>query len=151
LTAEQNLTLPFSLDLDQISDAVRAQVRRLAEEVGVATGELSRSVSSLTPLVQAPIRLGRALALDPLVLLAEHPTAGLPPVDVTTLAADLSDVVSRRGIGAVVMTGDVRFARAVGKPVLTLVPSTGELASTSGWRRWFSKILAGGAKPGNER
>jgi ABC-type transporter Mla maintaining outer membrane lipid asymmetry ATPase subunit MlaF len=137
LTVQQNLAVPLSLEIDELPDDVRTKVRRLATEVGIDAADLGKPLAAAPPAVRLRLRLGRALALDPRVLLAEHPNAALPPDDVAAFAADLSRVVTSRGLASVVITADQTFARAVAAHVLTLQPATGELKRASGWRRWF--------------
>jgi len=136
-TVEQNLALPLSITVEEMSPDVRAQVADLASEVGLSN-ELRRQAGVLAPGARARIRLGRAIALAPKVLVAEHPNATLAAEDASALAADISRIVEARGIASIVLTADQAFARAVAKEVLVLEPSTGVLTSTSGWRRWFS-------------
>ncbi len=71
-TVEQNLALPLSVAVDDISPDVRTQVAELATEVGLAN-DLRRQAGVLGPGARARIRLGRALALAPKILVAEHP------------------------------------------------------------------------------
>jgi hypothetical protein len=71
------------------------------------------------------------------VLLAEHPNASLSADDTASFAADVSRIVSSRGLASLVMTADRTFASAVAEEVLTLQPATGELKRSAGWRRWF--------------
>jgi ABC-type transporter Mla maintaining outer membrane lipid asymmetry ATPase subunit MlaF len=137
LTAEQNLAMPLSLELDELPAEVRTHVKRLAHEVGLDDESLQSPLSALTSLMRLRVRLGRALALDPRVLLAEHPNASLSREEATTFAADLSRVVAGRRIASLVVTADQAFARAVAGQVLTLQPATGEL-KREGWRSWFS-------------
>jgi ABC-type transporter Mla maintaining outer membrane lipid asymmetry ATPase subunit MlaF len=137
LTAAQNLAMPLSLELDELPEDVRSRVSQLAREVGLDAATLQTPVSALPAIIRLRVRLGRALALDPRVLLAEHPNAPLTPDDASAFAADLSRVVAARGIALMVMTADQTFARAVARQVLTLQPATGELRH-SGWRSWFS-------------
>ena len=113
-------------------------MKRLADEVGLAPAEIAQFVGTLPPAARLRVRLGRALALGPRVLLAEHPNAALPPDDRSAFAADLTRVVGRRGLASLVMTADPVFAKAVAEDVLTLEPATGELRRSQGWRRWFS-------------
>ncbi|HEY6360009.1 MAG TPA: hypothetical protein VIX63_02850, partial [Vicinamibacterales bacterium] len=138
LTAEQNLAMPLSLELDDLPEDVRARVRRLADEVGLSDEDLRAPMTELSALLRLRVRLGRALALDPRLLLAEHPNASLPPGDVAGFAADLSRVVARRRIASLVITADSTFARAVAEQVLTLQPASGELKPAAGWRSWFT-------------
>ena len=83
------------------------------------------------------VRLGKALALNPGVLLAEHPNAGVPPNEVARFGADLAAIAANRDLAMLVLTADTAFAAAVCKQVLTLRPSTGELVAASRWTRWF--------------
>ena len=137
LSAEQNLAIPLSLAVQSMSDEVRLAVRKLATEVGLDVSQLSHSVAQLPAPARLRIRLGRALALNPHVLLAEHPTVTLSAAEAATFATDLSRIRRERGLASLVLTADHRFAQAVADEVLTLQPATGELKSSSGWRRWF--------------
>ena len=136
-TVEQNLALPLSITVEEMSPDVRARVADLATEVGLGN-EIQRQAGVLAAGARARIRLGRAIALAPKVLVAEHPNATLAADDASALAADISRIVETRGIASIVLTADQAFARAVAKEVLVLEPSTGVLTSASGWRRWFS-------------
>ena len=139
LSVEQNLALPFSLELDTIPLTVRTSVRQLADEVGIALDQLPRAVAQLDTGAQLRIRLGKALALGPRVLLAEHPSIALPPDQVRRFAADLTGIAAGRHLTLVVMTADQTFARAVSDRVLMLSPATGVLTAGSGWRDWFTR------------
>lgn len=138
-SVEQNLALPFSLELDEMPLTVQTSVRQLADEVGIAPDQLPHAVAGLDADAQLRVRLGKALALGPRVLLAEHPNVSLPPDHLPRLAADLAGIAARRQLTMVVMTADRTFARAVSDRVLTLMPATGVLTAASGWRDWFSR------------
>lgn len=138
-TVEQNLALPFSLEVDELPVTVRASVRQLADEVGIAPDRLPHAVACLNADEQLRVRLGKALALGPRVLLAEHPNVALQPDQVPRFAADLARIAARRHLAMVVMTADQTFARAVSDRVLTLTPATGVLTAVSGWRDWFAR------------
>jgi ABC-type transporter Mla maintaining outer membrane lipid asymmetry ATPase subunit MlaF len=137
LTVAQNLAVPFSLAIDPIPDTVRRDVVRLAAEVGLDAAELDTPVADVGPARRLRVRLARAVALDPSVLLAEHPNATLAAADVAAFAADLARIIAARGLASVTVTADPAFAAAVAHEVLTLQPVTGELKAASGWRRWF--------------
>ena len=138
LTAEQNLAVPFSLELDDMAEDLRSWVRHLADEVGLDDHELKARVATLGAAARQRVRLGRALALRPRVLLAEHPNASLNPESLPEFAADLSAVVSARALTSLVLTADRTFAGAVASTVLELNPATGELKPSAGWRKWFT-------------
>ncbi|HEV8392830.1 MAG TPA: ATP-binding cassette domain-containing protein [Vicinamibacterales bacterium] len=136
LTVEQNLAIPLTLDVDPLPDALRAQVRALGTEVGLAHA-LERRPAELGPLDLQRVRFGRALALGPRVLLAEHPTAPLDRADADQLARDMSRIVSSRAMAAVYITADRAFAQQAADEIVMLKPATGDLVSAVGWRRWF--------------
>lgn len=134
LTVGQNLAIPLSLEVDAIPPDVAEQIRTLAAEVGIAAADLRRPAAQIDAETRIRVRLGRALALDPEVLLAEHPTAALPPAAVGRFAADLSALAARRSLAMLVVTADAGFANAACSRVLSLRGATGELAEAS--RRW---------------
>jgi putative ABC transport system ATP-binding protein len=137
LTVEQNLALPFSLALDELSPEVRARVKGLAAEIGLED-KLIEQTASLSPALRLRVRLGRALALNPRVLLAEHPNATLSEAEQPVFAADLARIVKARNAACLVLTANDRFARAAADDVFVLQLATGTLKLSSGWRRWFS-------------
>ena len=138
LTAQQNLALPLSLDIDDMPAPLRDEVQRLASEVGLTAETLNLPTSALAPADQLRLRLGRALALRPRVLLAEHPNALLPREESPGFAKDFSRISRERALASLVMTADATFATAIADTVLELQPATGELRKKSGLWRWFS-------------
>ena len=137
-TAEQNLALPISLDIDVMSPPIREEVRRLASEVGLSADRMALQTSALTPTDQLRLRLGRALALHPRVLLAEHPNALLPREESPSFARDFRRISRHRGLATLLVTADAAFAGAGADTVLELQPATGALKRRSSLRRWFS-------------
>jgi ABC-type ATPase involved in cell division len=138
LTSEQNLAMPVSLQIETMPPDVRSKVAQLAAEVGLTGTELHAPAGALSPLSRQRLRLGRALALEPRVLLAEHPNAPLTEPDALAFARLVAEVVATRRIASLVMTASHAFAEAVSARVLILQPGTGELKRAAGWRRWFS-------------
>lgn len=136
LTAEQNLAMPLSLAVESMADPLRARVRRLAAEVGVPDALVVQPLGTLSSAMRLRIRLGRALALDPEVVLAEHPNATLDRADASAFARDLGVIARSRGAATLTMTADARFAHEIADQVLALDPATGLLKPPSGWKRW---------------
>lgn len=139
LSVQQNLAVPFSLDLDPIPAAVQTQVEQLGADVGLSPDDLVRPVSAIPPAARLRVRLARAIALNPRVLLAEHPNALSPAEDLSDFAADFTRIVSRRGLASLTLTADRRFASAVATRVLDLRAATGELTAEPAWRRWLAR------------
>jgi ABC-type transporter Mla maintaining outer membrane lipid asymmetry ATPase subunit MlaF len=127
LSTIQNLAMPFTLEIEPPPDDVREQAMALAREVGLAETAWARPVAELTAVDRARVRLARALALGPGVLLLEHASAGLSPVAAAALAADIRAVAVRRGAAVIAATVDLEFATGVADRVLVLEPATGRL------------------------
>jgi predicted ABC-type transport system involved in lysophospholipase L1 biosynthesis ATPase subunit len=119
-------------------------VARLASECGIEPAILPRPLAAAGPAARVRVRLARALALDPLVLLAEHPNAPLDRPEAARLAADLSAVAGGRNLAMLVLTADAAFAAALGARVMTFAPATGRLVPP-GWRAWLSRYWLPGA------
>ena len=135
LTAIQNLAMPFSLDIEPLADDLRSKAIALAREVGLPDAGWDRTAGSLDGLDRARLRFGRALALEPSVLLLEHATAAVGRLSVPLLARDVRRAAIGRGIATLAIGADSDFASAVADRVLTLDAATGRLAVRR--RRWF--------------
>ena len=136
MTVAQNLAMSFDLDLDPVPPAVMARVTTLAAETGIAAESLASRAADAAPLLRSKIYLARALALDPAVLVLEHPTANLSPDDANAFAAIISGISARRGLTTIGLLMDERFAKATGGRLLRWQPATGELKERSGLRFW---------------
>jgi len=139
MTVEENLTMPLTMALHDVEGAVREKVIAVAEEVGLSSEQLRQPVAALSAASRLRVRLGRALAPDPRILLSEHPNASLDALDRPPFAVEYGRLVRRRGIVSIVLTADDAFASAVARRILTLQPATGELKPLSAWRRLFHR------------
>lgn len=137
LTAVQNLAMPFTLDIEPPSDDIRRRAEELARAVGLDAAALDRPVGQIPPAERARVRLGRALALDPAILVLEHPTSDIPRVEVANLGAQIRRVAAERRVAVVALTGDREFADAVATRVLMLNQATGRLTER---RSWFDRF-----------
>jgi predicted ABC-type transport system involved in lysophospholipase L1 biosynthesis ATPase subunit len=137
LSLVQNLAVPFSLEIEPPPPENRERAERLAAEVGLSRDLGDRRVGDLGPELRARVRLARGLALDPEVLLIEHPTAGLAREAVVPLARQMRTVSAGRGVASVFLTADREFATAAASRVLSLDPASGRLAEAGRW--WFSR------------
>lgn len=136
LPIQANVALPLTLSIDPMTDIVRAHVERLADEVGLARARLSAPAASLTAGERLRLHLARALALDPGVLLLEHPTATLGEAPARAAFGEtLRAVAEGRGIGWVALSDDVEFAQRSGGERQRLVAETGEVGVEPLWRR----------------
>jgi ABC-type lipoprotein export system ATPase subunit len=131
----QNLALPLSLEIDAIPVEVKRRVEALAAEAGLPVERLGARVGEGSPDERLRAQVARALALDPAVLLLEHPSAALPRERVDRFARDLGALVERRGITALAVTEDAEFAKPFATRWLTVKPATGEVVpARSKWK-----------------
>jgi ABC-type lipoprotein export system ATPase subunit len=136
-TLEQNLALPFTLELDPVPPEIVARVVALAAECGIAAEHLSRRGGDVPAHLRASIHLARALALGPQLLLIEHPTAEVDEAERPALARDFAAALDRRKAAALILTLDLGFAEGVAHRSLTLQPATGALVPWKTKRGWF--------------
>ncbi len=135
MTVADNLIMPLTMAVHDVDTATRAKVEAIAEEVGLSRSDLPRPVAALSPAGRLRLRLGRAVAPEPRILLAEHPNAMLEAADVAAFAADYARVVANHKFASILLTADSTFAAAAATRVFTLQPATGELKPQSVWRR----------------
>ena len=136
-SVEQNMAMPFTLQVDPVAEEMRERVATLAAEVGLAASDLPRQVAQSAPDVVARVRLARALALEPKVLLVEHPTASLARDRARPFAETIAQVARDRHLAVLAITADEVFANGLGGTVLVHDPATGALRPRSAWRKIF--------------
>jgi ABC-type multidrug transport system ATPase subunit len=124
----QNLAMPFTLEIDPPPDEFRERAASLAEEVRLPDVLWSRPVAELNAVDRLRLRIARALALDPSVLVLEHVSAGLAAGAAAAIGTEIRQVAERRACAVLVATLDRRFAEAVATRVLTHEPATGSVA-----------------------
>ncbi len=136
-TVEQNIAMPFTLEIDPIQADVRPSVEALAREVGLQQSQWPTPIARAGAEATARVRLARALALGPRLLLAEHPSASLPREAINRFASDLAGIAALRRLAVIAITADAAFARALGGRILTHEPATGALKTPGLWRKLF--------------
>jgi len=136
LTLLQNLAVPLTLDIEPLPEDVARRAAGLARELDIPSSQWERPVGALDAATRTRVRIARALALDPPVILLDHPTATLDRADVVPIGEHVRSVASRRGAAIVAVTADRPFAAAVASRVLTLDAATGRLTESRS-SRWF--------------
>jgi ABC-type transporter Mla maintaining outer membrane lipid asymmetry ATPase subunit MlaF len=139
-TLEQNLAMPFTLQIDPVDAATSERVAALAAACGLAApgkeGEvLTRRAGDVAPELRARAHLARAVALEPALLLLEHPTAQIPEAARAAFAADIVRVTDARRLAVLIITQDQAFAQKVAHRTLKLNGATGALSPVR--RGWF--------------
>ena len=138
LTVVQNLAMPFTLEIEPPADDVRERAERLAAEVGLAETTWPRPAGEVDGAGRARMRLARALALDPALLLLEHASAGLDREAATAFGAAVRAIADRRGVALVAVTADENFAASAASRVLAWDAATGRLTDRRR-RGWFGR------------
>jgi len=136
MTVAQNLAISFDLDLDPVPDHVLARVATLAAEVGIDAGMLTARVGEADPYLKARVRLARALAFDPALLVLEHPTATLPPEHAGRYGTTIKAIAAARKLAVLGLTADEKFAEHTGGRLLVWQPATGEFRERTRRRFW---------------
>jgi ABC-type lipoprotein export system ATPase subunit len=75
MTVEENLTMPLTMALHDVDQRRAHQGGGRGGEVGLSSDQLRQPVAALSGGSRLRVRLGRALAPDPRILLSEHPNA----------------------------------------------------------------------------
>jgi ABC-type transporter Mla maintaining outer membrane lipid asymmetry ATPase subunit MlaF len=143
-TLEQNLAMPFTLQIDPLAPETVERVALLAEECGLidrGSGEggggkdLGELAGEASPERRARAHLARAVAVDPVLLVLEHPTADVPAAALAAYAADIVRVTDARRMAVLLLTQDQAFAQLVAHRTLRLNAATGALTPIK--RGWF--------------
>ena len=106
---------------------------QLAAEGGIDKSVIDAPVADAGPTVRAKVRVARALALGPAVLLLEHQTATLPQEDLKAHSALIKRISERREITIVWLAMDEKFGRLRDGRLFSWRPANGEFRERRGW------------------
>jgi lipoprotein-releasing system ATP-binding protein len=114
-SALENIVLP------QLANAVprkeaEARARGLLERVGLA-GRISHRPSALSGGEQQRVAFCRALANQPMLMLADEPTGNLDPATSDQVFSALMDVVRDTGLSALIATHNMELAARMDRVV----------------------------------
>ena len=133
----QNIAMSYTLAVDPIDPRVVPQAGSLARDVGIDPARFDLPAGQAGPEVQMRVHLARALALGPKMLIAEHPSAGLPRESIAAFGADLAKIARARGLALLAITADEPLAKAIGGRRLELAAGTGELRAPGLFKKIF--------------
>lgn len=137
----QNIAMPLTLDVDPIAADVVQTVESLAREVGIDAAAWNLPLGEVDAETRLRVHLARAVASGPRLIVAEHPSAGLPREAVARVASDFGELARSRRLALLVLTADADFARALGGRALGFAPATGELRETVGTTERFRRLF----------
>jgi len=133
----QNIALSFTLHVDPIDPRVVPQAGALARSVGISESLFDLPAGTVAPDVGMRVQLARSLALGPKLLIAEHPSAGLPREAVAAFGADLARAAQSRGLALLAITADEALSKAIGGQRLELNAATGDVRAPGLLRKLF--------------
>lgn len=134
-TLLQNLAMPITLDIEPVPPPVAAQVMQLARDAGIEERWLEKPIAALDPSVRVRAHLARAVALNPSLLILEHPTAGLAKGEGKAFGEVVAAVAAARSLATLMISEDVDFSTAAATRRFALQGATGELKPAK--RRFF--------------
>jgi predicted ABC-type transport system involved in lysophospholipase L1 biosynthesis ATPase subunit len=137
VSALQNLAMPFTLQIDPIPPDVADRALALAADAGIPQDRLHDPVAALSSDLRMRIHLARAIALDPALLILEHPTATLPRVAAGPFGRMVQSITTGRRAAALIISEDAAFSEAAASRRLALKGATGELKPVR--RGWFAR------------
>jgi ABC-type transporter Mla maintaining outer membrane lipid asymmetry ATPase subunit MlaF len=126
-TLLQNLAMPITLDIEPVQPEVAARVAQLARGAGIEERWLEQPIAALDAGIRIRAHLVRAVALDPSLLILEHPTAGLAAGEGKGFGEVVASVAGARALATLIISEDETFSAAAATRRLALHAATGDL------------------------
>ena len=114
-----NVEFPLRRHTKLGDEEIRSRARQLLAQVGLER-DYDKMPADLSGGMKKRAGLARALALEPAILLADEPSAGLDPVTAGEIDALLVDLKRRSKTTLVVVTHNIPSARAIGDELVFL-------------------------------
>ena len=119
ITVGENVAFPLRRHTDLPNDEIVSRARRLLAQVGLER-DFSRMPADLSGGMRKRAGLARAMALEPAILLADEPSAGLDPVTAGEIDNLLVELKRQSGTTLVVVTHNIPSARTIGDELVFL-------------------------------
>ena len=119
ISVGENVAFPLRRHTRNSDATIRSRARELLGQVGLEH-EYDTMPAELSGGMRKRAGLARALALDPAILLADEPSAGLDPVTAAEIDALLVALKRRSNTTVVVVTHNIPSARAIADQFLFL-------------------------------
>jgi phospholipid/cholesterol/gamma-HCH transport system ATP-binding protein len=115
----ENVEFPMRRHTRLPLDEIRARARRLLADVGLER-DFHKMPADLSGGMRKRAALARALALEPAILLADEPSAGLDPITAAEIDQLLMALRDRSHTTLLVVTHNIPSARAIGDELVFL-------------------------------
>jgi len=119
ISVGENVAFPLRRHSRLPSRAIRERAEFLLEQVRLA-GEYDKMPADLSGGMKKRAGLARALALEPAIVLADEPSAGLDPVTAAEIDELLVELNDRAGTTLIVVTHNIPSARIIGDELVFL-------------------------------
>ena len=119
ISVGENVAFPLRRHTTLSDDEIRARATDLLTQVGLGR-EYEKMPADLSGGMRKRAGLARAIALEPSILLADEPSAGLDPVTAGEIDALLVQLKQRSRTTLVVVTHNMPSARAIGDELVFL-------------------------------
>jgi phospholipid/cholesterol/gamma-HCH transport system ATP-binding protein len=119
ITVGENVAFPLRRHTRLTDAEIRQRAREKLEVVGLG-GEYDKMPAALSGGMRKRAGLARAMALDPSILLADEPSAGLDPITSDEITELLLGLKAQQRTTLVVVTHNMPSARRLGDDVVVL-------------------------------
>ena len=119
ISVGENVAFPLRRHTRRPDAEIRERARALLDDVGLG-GDYDKMPADLSGGMKKRAGLARALALEPAILLADEPTAGLDPVTSAESDELLVALKARTGATLIVGTHNIPSARVIGDELVFL-------------------------------
>ncbi|MDA1183014.1 MAG: ATP-binding cassette domain-containing protein [Acidobacteria bacterium] len=119
ISVGENVAFPLRRHSDLANDEIRSRASHLLTQVGLGR-EYDKMPSDLSGGMKKRAGLARALALQPPILLADEPSAGLDPVTAGEIDALLVTLKQQSSTTLIVVTHNIPSARTIADELVFL-------------------------------